>query len=66
LGQKGLLQNVADYSQRIQILEGNGIRTFVEDHGVAVVDKEHMGCARLDIRKKVLEELIWVRPPMEG
>jgi hypothetical protein len=61
--------NVGNCSQRIQILEGHGIGTIVGDNGVAVVDKECTGCgkiARLDIHKRVVEELIRVRPPMEG
>jgi hypothetical protein len=61
--------NVGNCSQRIQILEDNGIGTIVEDNGVAVVGKERTGCrkiARLDICERVIEELIGVRPPMEG
>jgi hypothetical protein len=49
--------NVANCSQRMQILEGNCVGTFVEDNGVAVVDKERIGhhkIARLDICKKVI------------
>ncbi len=41
----------------------------MEDEGVAAVDKERTGrrkIAILDIRKRVVEELIRVRPPMEG
>ncbi len=66
LGKQG---NVGDCSQRIQILEGHGVGTIMEDDGVAVVDKERMDyckIARLDIRERVVEELIGVRPPMEG
>jgi hypothetical protein len=66
LGKQG---NVGSCSQRIQILEGHGIGTIVEDNDVAVVDKERTGrrkIARLDIHKRVVEELIGVRPPMEG
>jgi hypothetical protein len=61
--------NLGNCSQRIQILEGHGVGTIVEDIGVAMVDKERMGChkiARLDIHERVVEELIGVRPPMEG
>ncbi len=61
--------NVGSCSQRIQILEGHDVWTIVEDISVAVVDKEHTGnreTARLDIRERVVEELIGVRPPMEG
>jgi hypothetical protein len=39
----------------------------MEDNGVAMVDKEctgHRKIARLDIPKRVVEELIGVRPPM--
>ncbi len=66
LGKQG---NVGNCSRRIQILEGHGIGTIVEDNGVAMVDKERTGrheITRLDIRKSVIEELIGVRPPIEG
>ncbi len=66
LGKQG---NVSNCNQRIQILEGNGVGTFVEDDGVAVVDEERTGCheiAGLDIHERVVEELIWVSPPLEG
>jgi hypothetical protein len=66
LGKQG---NVGNCSQRIQILEGHGDGTIVEDDSVAMVDEEctgHLKIARLDICKRVVEELIWVRPPMEG
>jgi hypothetical protein len=39
------------------------------DNSVAVVDEECTGrrkIARLNIHKRVIEELILVRPPMEG
>ncbi len=50
-------------------MEGYGVGTIVEDKDVAVVDKERMGrrkITRLNIRKRVVEELIRVRAPMEG
>ncbi len=66
LGKQG---NVGNCNRRIQILEGHGIGTIVEDNGVAMVDKERKDqrkIARLDIRKRVIEDFIRVRPPMEG
>ncbi len=49
--------------------QSNHSATSAADDSVAVVDKERMGrrnIVRLDIRKRVIDELIWVRPPMEG
>jgi hypothetical protein len=62
IGKQG---NVGNCSQRIQIFEGNGIGTIVENDGVAMLDEERTGCnkiARLDIRKRIVEEIIRVTP----